>query len=107
MAARPPQKTSREGEQTAFGIAVVDEYLADADLDYPAAADDVVDALGDQRVRCGPNSHEIALSTALDRTDRRRFDSRQDLLDELHEAFERERRSTSSLVAKLKVLLGA
>lgn len=105
MAARPPQTNSSLDEPTAFGIAVVDEHLEDADLEFPATPDDVVDAVGDPSVRCGPNAHEVSLSTVLDRTGRQRFDSRRDLLDELHDAFERERRGGTGIVAWLKSLL--
>lgn len=107
MAARPPQTESRPDGPTAFGIAVVDEHLEAADLDYPATPADVLDELGDPRVRCGPSAHEIALSSALDQTGRQQFDSRRDLLDELHDAFERERRGTTGFVAWLKSLVGA
>lgn len=106
MAARPPRTNADPEEPTAFGIAVVDDQLADADLDYPATPDDVLEALGDRSVRCGPNAHEVSLSTVLDRTGRERFDSRRDLLDELHDAFERERNGASGLVAWLKSLFG-
>jgi hypothetical protein len=106
MAARPPPADDDPEEPTAFGIATVDDYLEDADLEYPATRQDVVDALGDRSVRCGPNARELSLSAALERTGRRRFDSRRDLLDELHEVFEDERRGATGLVAWLKSLFG-
>lgn len=106
MAARPPPADDEPDEPTAFGIVAVDDYLEDATLEFPATPQDVVDALGDRDVRCGPNAHEIALSTALDRTGRRQFDTRRELLDELHEVFERERRGSTGFVAWLQSLFG-
>lgn len=105
MAARPPQSDDEPREPAAFGIAAVDDHLSDADLSYPATPEDVIAALGDPEVPCGPNAHDVALSTVLDRTGRVRFDSRRDLLDELHEAFEREHRSGGGIVAWLRSLL--
>jgi hypothetical protein len=106
MAARPPQNDDDDTREPAvFGIASVDEYLSDADLSYPATSDDVTAALGDPEIPCGPNAREVALSTALERTGRMRFDSRRDLLDELHDAFEQERRSGGGIVAWLRSLV--
>lgn len=107
MAARPPTGNGEPGEPDVFGIAAVDKHLSDANLSYPATAADVVEATGDPSVPCGPNAHDVALSTALDRTGRSRFDSRRELLDELHDAFERERQDGGGVVAWLRSLVGA
>jgi hypothetical protein len=104
MAARPPQPSNGGREPTAFGIAVVDDHLSDVDLSYPATREDVVEALDDPTIRCGPNAHEVSLSRVLQRTDRSRFQSRTELLDELHEAFERERRKGGGLLHWLRSL---
>ncbi|MFB6073055.1 MAG: hypothetical protein ABEJ88_08810 [Halobacterium sp.] len=107
MAARPPTGSDDTPEPDVFGIAAADEYISDADLSFPATPEDVVDATGDPEIPCGPNAHEVALSTVLERTGRQRFDSRVDLMDELHEGFERERRSGTGIVQWLKSLVGA
>ena len=107
MAARPPQSGDEPRDPAMFGIAVVDDHLSDADLSYPATPEDVAAALSDPEIPCGPNAHDVALSAVLDRTGRTRFDSRRELLDELHEAFERERRSGGGIVAWLRSLLSA
>lgn len=104
MAARPPPANDDPGEPTAFGIVAIDDHLDDADLDFPATREDVLEALGDPSVPCGPSAHEISLSTVLESTGRQRFDTRRELLDELHEAFERERRGSTGLVAWLRSL---
>lgn len=105
MAARPPQSDDGPKDPAMFGIAVVDDHLSEADLSYPTTPQDVTAALGDPEIPCGPNAREVALSAVLDRTGRARFDSRRDLLDELHEAFERERRSGGGIVAWLRSLV--
>ncbi|MXR19805.1 DUF5789 family protein [Halobacterium bonnevillei] len=107
MAARPPTRNEDPEEPTAFGIVAVDDHLTDADLEFPATKRDVVDALGDPRVPRGPNDPEIALSTVLERVDRERFESRRQLLDDLHHAFEAERTGTTSVLAWLKSLFSA
>lgn len=106
MAARPPQPTNGEREPTAFGIAVVDDHLSDVELSYPATREDVVEALDDPTIRCGPNAHEVSLSRVIQRTDRSQFESRTQLLDELHEAFERERRKGGGIVGWIRSLVG-
>lgn len=104
MAARPPPRTEDPDEPTAFGIVAVDDHLTDADLEFPATKRDVVDALRDPRVPCGPNDPEVPLSSVLDRIDRERFESRRQLLAELHHAFEAERSGGTSVLAWLKPL---
>ncbi|WP_336036982.1 hypothetical protein [Halobacterium yunchengense] len=106
MAARPPQSNDDPDEPTAFGIVAVDDHLQDADLDFPASRREVVEALDDPSVRCSPSGREVDLSAVLERTGRQRFDSRQQLLDDLHDAFEAERDSGTGLVAWLRSLFG-
>jgi hypothetical protein len=105
MAARPPTSDDDPSDPAVFGIAAMDEYLRDADLSFPATPEDVLDAVGDPEVPCGPNARDVALSTALQRTNRREFRSRRDLQDELHEAFEQERREGGGIVSWLRSLV--
>jgi hypothetical protein len=106
MAARPPVGDDDQPEPTAFGIAAVDDHLRNAALSYPATPAEVVDALGDPAIPCGPNGHDVSLSTAVERTGRTRFGSRRELLDELHDEFERERREGGGLVSWIRSLVG-
>lgn len=106
MAARPPTGDDDTQEPSVFGIAAVDEHLSGANFSYPVTPDEILDAVGDPEVQCGPNAHDVSLSTALERTNRQRFDSRTDLLDELHDAFEYERRGSNGLVNWLRSLVG-
>lgn len=105
MAARPPTGDDADAEPVVFGIATVDEYLRDADVSFPATGEDVVGALGDPGVKCGPSGHEIALSTAVERTGTRTFETRREFLDAIHAEFERERERGSGVVSWLRSLV--
>jgi hypothetical protein len=108
MAARPPtgdDDDDADAEPVVFGIATVDEYLRDADVSFPASGEDVVAAVGDPDVKCGPTAHRIALSTAVERTGRREFETRREFLDALHAEFERERQQAGGIVSWLRSLV--
>lgn len=105
MAARPPQSNDEPREPAAFGIAAVDDHLSDANVSYPATPDEVATALDDPEVQCGPDGHDVELSTVLDRTGREEFDSRRDMLDELHDAFEAERHEGGGFIGWLRSLV--
>jgi hypothetical protein len=106
MAARPPTgDDDRDAEPVVFGIATVDEHLRDADVSFPATGEDVVAALGDPEVKCGPTAHEVALSTVVERTGRKRFENRREFLDAVHDEFERERHRSGGLVSWLRSLV--
>jgi hypothetical protein len=89
MAARPPPDDLDDPDPTEFGIVALDAHLDGADLQFPATAREVLDALGDPSVVYGPSGATVELSAVLDRLDRERFDSRQELLDATHPEFER------------------
>jgi hypothetical protein len=106
MAARPPTgDDNSDAELVVFGIATVDEYLRDADVSFPATGEEVVAALGDPEVKCGPTGRRIALSTAVERTGHREFETRRELLDALHAEFERERQQGGGIVSWLRSLV--
>ena len=88
-----------------FGIATVDKHLRDADVSFPATGEDVVAALGDPEVKCGPTGHSVALSTVVERTGRRNFETRREFLDALHPEFERERHQSNGIVSWLRSLV--
>lgn len=91
MAAPPPQGDPSEPETIAFGIAAVDAALADAEIGFPADAETVLEAVGDQGIPYDTQGRSIRLSTALERADRDQFESRRELLNALHPVFEAER----------------
>lgn len=104
MAARPPTNDLDEPDAVEFGITALDAHLEDADLSFPATGEDVVAALEDPAVPYEPSGATVALSAVLDRVDAERFDSRQDLLDATHPAFERYR-ERGGVVGWLRSLL--
>lgn len=105
MAARPPTNDrDDEPDIVAFGIATIDARLEDTALSFPATADEVVNALGEE-VPYDPTGRTMSLQTAVDRTDRSTFKHRQQLLDELHEVFEQQRERSGGVFAQLRALL--
>ncbi|GGM72737.1 hypothetical protein J2752_002409 [Halarchaeum rubridurum] len=96
MAARPPPSDDTDDEPTVvtFGIAAVEEFLDGADFSYPVDRQTVVDTTGDPEVPVDTGGRTLALSTALERTERRRYESRRDLLNALHPVFEEARQSS-------------
>jgi len=102
MAARPPANDEEDDAGVVeFGIPAVEGALEDADLTYPIEPETVVDATGDPDVPVDTSGRTLALSTALERTARSRYDSRNELLNALHQVFEDARRSRSGGVVGL------
>lgn len=106
MAARPPPDDLDEPDVVEFGIAALDAHLEGADVEFPASAREVLDALGDPAIDYDAAGHDVALSTVLEGVDADRFESRQDLLDAAHPEFERRRRRGGGLLGWLRALLG-
>ncbi|MFW6003351.1 MAG: hypothetical protein ACOCPT_02910 [Halanaeroarchaeum sp.] len=89
MAAVPPSNDDGDGpEAVAFGIPALDDLIRDADVDFPARAETLIEALGDPEIPYDPAGRSIHLSEAIERADRHRFESRRDLLNALHPVFE-------------------
>ncbi|MFB6092291.1 MAG: hypothetical protein ABEK02_04685 [Haloquadratum sp.] len=105
MAVRPPQQDGDEPDSLEFGIAALSPHLSEADVSFPATSDEIVRALGDPAIPYDANGNTIALSTALEAVEQRRFDSKRDLLDALHPVFEQYRSSAGGLFAQLRSLL--
>lgn len=92
MGVRPPTTGGNEDRSAVvFGIAEVDERLDGTDVSFPATAEELAAALGDAEVRYDAEGHTMSVSTAVERTQPARFDSRTHLLNELHPVFESER----------------
>lgn len=107
MGVRPPQRgDDEEPETVAFGIAALDEHLGRADVTFPATDEEVLTALGDPAVPVDASGTEMRLSTALSECRADRFETRQDLLNELHPVFEARRaRANRTLVGRLRSIL--
>jgi len=104
MGVRPPANDSDEPDAIEFGIAAVDARLDAADVTFPATKAELVGAL-DTEVPYDAQGRTVALADAIDETDRREFDSEQDLLNELHPVFENRRSSPMSLLDRLRAMV--
>lgn len=107
MGVQPPTDgVEEEPDVVEFGIPAVTAKLETRDVSYPAKAEELAEAHGHLRIPVDAAGHEIQLSTAIEKTDRSRFDSERDLLDALHPVFEAERAAVSrSILAQLRGLL--
>lgn len=106
MGVRPPTGDTSEPETVTFGIAALDGRLEEADVEFPATVDDLQQSLGNVMIPYDPAGNEMPLTSALERTNRREFESRQELLNALHPVFEQRRSATSSSVlGQLRTLL--
>lgn len=93
MAAVPPSSEDVEPDAVAFGIAALDDRIRETDISFPVAAETLVAELDDPEIPYDVSGRSIDLSTAIDRADLERFESRRDLLNSLHPVFEAERNS--------------
>ncbi|QLC33982.1 hypothetical protein EFA46_007120 [Halarchaeum sp. CBA1220] len=94
MAARPPTSDDDDGPDVVeFGIPAAESFLDAADVTYPVDRETLVAATGDPEVPIDTRGRTVAFSTALERTERERFDSRRDLLNALHPVLEDARQS--------------
>jgi hypothetical protein len=106
MGVQPPSDgVAEEPDVVEFGIAALDAALDERDVAFPIDADSLERAHGDLRVPVDAAGNDIRLATALERTDRTRFESEGDLLEALHPVFEAEREAVSnSFIAQLRGL---
>lgn len=95
MGVRPPTSDDAEAELIEFGIAALDARLNDANLDFPATKEEVIEAVGNDPIEYDASGNTVELARALDRTDRDSFESEQDLLNALHPVFEDLRNSAA------------
>ncbi|QLK27070.1 hypothetical protein HYG81_05540 [Natrinema zhouii] len=107
MGVRPPSSgDDEEPDSIEFGIAAVDAHLRSADLSFPATKDDVREAIGQERIPYDVHGNDVPLSEMLERVPAQQFDSRQELLNALHQPFEEYRRNNSNgVVAQFRSLL--
>lgn len=107
MGVRPPPDDSDDEPTTVtFGIAALDARLDDAEIAFPAAADEIVRELGDPEIPYDASGHAVRLSDVIERTHRNHFESEQELLNALHPIFESYReRAASGIIAQLRAML--
>lgn len=107
MGVRPPSGgVEEEPDIVEFGIPALAAELESREVTYPVDTAELARAHGDLRIPVDAAGHELALSTAMERCERERFESERELLDALHPIFEAERAAVSrSLLGQLKRLL--
>jgi hypothetical protein len=108
MAARPPGAGDDDDppETLAFGISALDARLSEAELTFPATANEVVRALGDPDLPYDTAGNTLRLSTALEDVNQREFETETELKETLHPVYEEQRRRAGgSIVGQLRRLL--
>lgn len=107
MAVRPPQQQSEDAPDTvAFGIAAIDGYLNETDMQFPASSDEILDTVGDRDVPYNVAGNTVKLSTVLEAVNKSAFDDRQELMNEMHPVFEYHReQAKSSIFTRIRALL--
>lgn len=96
MGVRPPTGDSGEREAIEFGIAALTPIVEEAEVEFPADANTVVRELGDPNVPVDANGRSMRLSSAVEETEQRRFESQRELLNALHPVFESRREAVST-----------
>lgn len=105
MGVRPPTGDS-DPETIEFGIAVLDDVLAEADVSFPADRETVVEEIGDRSVPYDASGNSVRLASALADVDSDRFESAQALKNDLYPVFEQRRQSRGSdLLGQLRALV--
>jgi len=103
MAARPPGGGgSSEPDAIEFGIAVLDGRIEDADVSFPATADEIRDALGDREIPYDAKGRSITLDEALEQVPQDRFENETELLDALYPVFDRKRQEGGGFLTSLR-----
>ncbi|MDF9744099.1 hypothetical protein [Natrinema salsiterrestre] len=107
MGVRPPSSgDDEEPDSIEFGIAAVDAHLKRSDLSFPATKGDVRAEIGHERIPYDVHGNEVPLGEMLAEVPTEQFDSRQELLNALHQPFEEYRRNNSNgVVAQVRALL--
>ncbi|MFW6017663.1 MAG: hypothetical protein ACOCPX_02455 [Halapricum sp.] len=106
MGVRPPANDNLdEPDSVEFGIAALDGTLAEVDLSFPVDRETVIAELGDQSVPYDAAGRTVTLAKVLEDVDRDRFESKQQLLDDLYPVFEDLRSSPRGLLSQLRSLV--
>ncbi|WP_254862196.1 hypothetical protein [Halovivax gelatinilyticus] len=107
MGVRPPTNNDdSEPETIEFGIAAVDARLKETDLTFPADVARVEQRLGPRPIPFDASGNSVSVDDALAETGLDRFDSRQHLMNELHDVFEEYRAThTASVFGRVRSML--
>jgi hypothetical protein len=106
MGVRPPSGDDSDPETIEFGIAVLDDVLADADVSFPADRETVVREIGDRSVPFNAAGNSVRLAEALADVGTDRFESAQALKNDLYPVFEELRETRGSgILGQLRALV--
>jgi hypothetical protein len=106
MAVRPPSGDGTDPDAIEFGIAALAAHLDEGAVDFPADTETIADALDHVAVPVDANETTVSIDDALRATERTHYESRNQLLNELHPVFEAYRAEAStSIVGRLRGLL--
>ena len=104
MAVRPPGDDS-DPDHIEFGIAALAARLEEADLEYPATADEICAALNNTEIPYDGSGNTLELREGLAELDTDQFESEAQLLEEIHPVFEHRRRAAGGFFDRLRGLL--
>ena len=104
MAVRPPGDNS-DPDHIEFGIAALAARLEEADLEYPATADEICAAVDNTDVPYDGSGNTLQLREGLAELETEQFESEAQLLEEIHPVFERRRRAGGGIVDRIRGLL--
>lgn len=106
MGVQPPSDDiGEEPDVVEFGIAALDAELPE-EFAFPVDAAELRRTHGDLAIPVDASGTEMALETALERCSTTTFDSRRELLNQLHPVFEDRREAVSnSVFARLRSLV--
>lgn len=99
--ARAPPPDDSEPAVIEFGIPVLDDRLEEASVTFPATRDELEAEVGTMEVPYDAAGHTLRLGDALGELEADRFETKNELLDELHPMFEAYRRRSTGLVARI------
>lgn len=105
MGVRPPSNDSEEPETIEFGIAAVDARLKESTIIFPATRDEIIEAVDGEEIPYDARGRSVSLATALEETDKHRFETRQELLNTLHFVFEDYRNRNVGVIDQMRSLL--
>lgn len=107
MSVRPPQNGIDEGPDTvAFGIAALDSSLENEDVSFPTDVETLRTSLGHREIPFNAAGNTVTFATALDHAQQQQFETKRELLNELHPVFEKYRvEGGNDLLAQIRSLM--
>lgn len=104
MAVRPPGDGS-EPDHIEFGIAALAARLEEADVEFPATAEEICAGIENTAVPYDGSGNTLELREALSELGTDRFETKTQLLEEIHPVFEHRRRTGGGIVERIRQFL--